>query len=80
MPPVRTTSGQCSLTWSGPAHRCASKRPCPLWVISRRNGPFASCPLFPSKQTFVSASGTSAMCHKRTLPRDVTLRRRGVRG
>ena len=66
MPPVRTTSGQCSLTWSGPAHRCASKRPCPLWVISGNRVTPALCPLFPPKQTFVSASDTSAMCHKRT--------------
>ena len=34
----------------------------PLWVISRRNGPFESCPLYPQKQTFVSASGMSARC------------------
>jgi hypothetical protein len=26
----------------------------------------ASCPLFPSKQTFDNASGTSAKCHKQT--------------
>ena len=43
----------------------------PLWVISRHEGPFASCPFFPSKQTFVSASGTSAKCHKRKLATSV---------
>jgi hypothetical protein len=37
-----------------------------LWVISGNGVTPASCPFFPSKQTFVSASGTSAMCHKRT--------------
>ena len=39
----------------------------PLWVISGNGVTSASCPLFPSKRTFVSASGTSAMCQKRTL-------------
>ena len=27
----------------------------------------ASCPFFPSKQTFISAICTSALCHKQTL-------------
>ena len=39
---------------------------CPRWVINRHHGPFDSCPLCPQKQTFVSASGTSAMCQQRT--------------
>jgi hypothetical protein len=30
---------------------------CLLWVSSGHDGPFAPCPFFPSKQTFVSASG-----------------------
>ena len=33
---------------------------CPLWVISRHRVTPASCPLYPQKRTFVSASGTSA--------------------
>jgi hypothetical protein len=38
------------------------------WSNARGNGVTpASCPFFPSKQTFVSASGTSAKCHERTL-------------
>ena len=40
---------------------------CPLWVISRHNGPFESRPLYPQQRTFVSARGMSAMCHKRTF-------------
>jgi hypothetical protein len=28
---------------------------CPIWVISRHNGPFDSCPICPQKRTFVSA-------------------------
>ena len=40
---------------------------CPLWVMSRHRATSASCPFFPSKQTFVSASGTSALCHNRTF-------------
>jgi hypothetical protein len=32
-------------------------------VISGNGVTPASCPFFPSKQTFVRASGTSAMCH-----------------
>ena len=43
-----------------------STRECPLWVISRHRVAYASCPLFPSKQTFVSASGMSAKCHEQT--------------
>ena len=39
---------------------------CPLWVISRHNGPFGSCPLYPQQRTFVSALSMSALCHKRT--------------
>jgi hypothetical protein len=39
---------------------------CPLGVISRHNGPFESCLLYPRKQTFVSAGGMSEKCHKRT--------------
>jgi hypothetical protein len=35
--------------------------------ISRHNGPFSSCPLYPQKRTFVSALTMSALCHKRTL-------------
>jgi hypothetical protein len=41
---------------------------CPVWVISGNGVTPASCPFFPSKQTFVSASGTSAMCQDRTWP------------
>ena len=33
---------------------------CPLWVTT------ASCPLFPSKRTFISAVCTSAWCQKQT--------------
>src|SRR5262245_63809008 len=35
---------------------------CPLWVISRHDGPFASCLLYPQKRTFVSALSMSALC------------------
>ena len=35
---------------------------CPLWVISRHRVTSASCPLFPSKRTFISAVCTSALC------------------
>ena len=40
---------------------------CPLWVISRHNGPFESCPLCPQMRTFVSALSMSALCHKQTF-------------
>ena len=33
---------------------------CPLWVISRHRLTSASCPLFPSKRTFINAVCTSA--------------------
>ena len=39
---------------------------CPLRVMSGHTDKSPPCPFFPSKQTFVNASGTSAMCHKRT--------------
>ena len=39
---------------------------CLLWVKSGNGVTHASCPFFPSKQTFVSPSGTSAMCQKQT--------------
>src|SRR4029078_1097561 len=41
-------------------------RHCPLWVISRHNDPFTSCPLYPRQRTFVGAGGMSEKCHKRT--------------
>jgi hypothetical protein len=37
--------------------------------MSRHNGPFASCPLYPQKRTFVGALSMSALCHKRTSRR-----------
>ena len=37
-----------------------------LRVMSRHRVTSTSCPLFPSKQTFVSPSGTSAWCQQRT--------------
>ena len=40
---------------------------CPLWVMSGHRVTSASCPLFPSKRTFISAVCTSALCHQRTL-------------
>src|SRR6478672_2438360 len=52
-------------TW----HAKAPSPGCPLWVISRHNGPSASCLLYPRKQTFVSASGMSEKCQKRTSVR-----------
>ena len=33
---------------------------CPLWVMSRHRVTSGSCPLFPSKRTFISAVCTSA--------------------
>jgi hypothetical protein len=36
---------------------------CPLWVKSRHRIASASCPLFPSKRTFISAVCSSAKCH-----------------
>ena len=50
---------------SSAIHKYAGRLP-HLWVISRHNGPFASCPLFPPYWTFVSAGGMSAQCHKQT--------------
>jgi hypothetical protein len=35
---------------------------CLFWVISGNGVTPATCPFSPSKQTFVSASGTSVMC------------------
>jgi hypothetical protein len=40
---------------------------CPLWVKNRHRVTSESCPFFPSKQIFVSVSGTSAMCQKQAL-------------
>ena len=48
-----------------------SSWPCPLWVISRHNGPFKSRPLYPQQRTFVSARGMSAKCQKQTLAIEV---------
>jgi hypothetical protein len=50
-----------------------AQKQCPFWVKSGYRVAFASCPFFPSKQTFVSASGTSAMCQKRKWPFHATL-------
>ena len=41
---------------------------CPLWVMSRHRLRSASCPLFASKRTFISAVCTSVMCHVWTAP------------
>ena len=41
---------------------------CPLWVISRHNSPFASCPLYPRQRTSVGAGGMSEKCQIRALP------------
>jgi hypothetical protein len=35
---------------------------CPLWVISRHDAPKPRCPLYPRKQTLLSATGMSALC------------------
>src|SRR6478752_7949250 len=40
---------------------------CPLWVKSRHRVTSASCPLFHSKRTFISAVYTPAWCHWATL-------------
>src|SRR5262249_22606468 len=40
---------------------------CPLWVISGHQSRVDPCPLYPQKQTFVTATGMSALCQKRTL-------------
>ena len=45
----------------------SGREECPLWVISGHCPASAPCLLYPRKQTFVSASGTSAMCHKQTF-------------
>src|SRR5262245_61241775 len=48
---------------------------CPLWVRNEHFGAFNSCPLFPRKQTSLSAAGTSAKCQQRTYARDKPLSR-----
>ena len=58
--------GETGLSWLRGVARVLSGEPCLLWVMSRHRVAYASCPLFPSKQTFVSASGMSAKCQKRT--------------
>jgi hypothetical protein len=40
----------------------------PLWVKSRHWAMSSRCPLYPQKQTFVSATGMSALCQKRKSP------------
>src|SRR5215470_2277739 len=40
---------------------------CPLWVKSRHRGISNECPLYPQKRTFVTATGMSALCQKRTI-------------
>jgi hypothetical protein len=42
-------------------HRGLKGWSCPLWVISRHNGRFASCTLYPRERTFVSAGGMSEL-------------------
>ena len=66
-----------SIGWTGIGHRTAITvaqttvgllpgvqivGPCPLWVISGHQRADPKCPLYPSKQTFVGTSGTSASC------------------
>ena len=51
-----------------------ASRECPLRVISRHGGPFASCPFFPSKQTF-SAHGACLRC---AMPSDWPPRARRI--
>ena len=51
-------------TWPNSITRTLKR---PLWVKSDIAYSSAPCPLFPSKRTFISASGTSAKCQKRTL-------------
>ena len=41
--------------------------PCPLWVTGRHSAQKTRCPLYPQKQTFVAATGMSALCQKRTF-------------
>ena len=51
--------------WVISGHHASAGRS-PLYAISRHDGPFASCPFFPPKRTFVSALSMSALCQKRT--------------
>ena len=45
---------------SSAIHKYAGRLP-HLWVMSRHRVTSASCPIFPSKQTFVSTSSSSAV-------------------
>jgi len=56
-------SGRVNCTlWHAQPGRCS----CPLWIISGHWGTSKRCPLYPQKRTFVAATGTSALCQKRT--------------
>ena len=44
---------------------------CPLWVKNGHDGFNLRCPLYPRKQTFVSAIAMSALGQKRTWPPDL---------
>src|SRR6516165_2557595 len=45
----------------------ARPQPCALWVKSGHRGQLKECPLYPQKQTLLSAIGMSVLCHKQTL-------------
>jgi hypothetical protein len=55
------------------AYRVIAALECPLWVISGHCPASASCLLYPRNQTFLSASGMSAKCQKRTSRRRANL-------
>src|SRR4029077_6062908 len=40
-----------------------AQSPMSALVISRHNGAFTSCPLYPQKRTFFAAGGMSEKCH-----------------
>jgi len=54
---VSVPNWDCRSPASGLRHACE----CPIWVIYGLQGANAGWPLYPPKQTFVSASCTSAM-------------------
>ncbi len=69
--------GKPPVFWKRPVTFRGMTGPCPGWVKNGSGGISRTCRLFPQQRTFVEASGTSALCQRRTSRHLIRSPRRG---